>query len=268
MTITFHVPDEAGVTRTAIEGLGIAYRNADGQWQWLNNAVCNAGAKTLTVEVDHFCEFSMLEGFQLIPISANVQVNETLPLQVMTCKSPDKEDDVLASLVYKPYPVEDISVSASKWSVNDVLGGNATLGTITGSGLSATFTAPATQPDPKTVAASVELNELGHQEKILLFSLITIGQEGYHGEFQVSATGPIIAWTGTGEATWTLNDEGEFDISGTITPDEDVYPIGDCNCTLDERTKSFENMGQVRDWTDPPTVYWVIPTLIWSATCV
>jgi hypothetical protein len=272
VTLTFQAP-ESGETRISIEGMGIAYHDVEGYWPWLDVSR-DADAKTLSVEVEHFCEFSMLEGYQLSPVDAEIQVNESIQLQVMSCVAPGDDDlEGLLELLltghsYRCRPAGELEVMVTNWSVNDIPGGNDTFGTVTaGSSRNATYKAPKQQPDPKTVMVTAEIGELSQSGKVWVCSLVTIGQEGYHGGFETISTGGPVSWTGFGEATWTPAENGEYAVSGTITPEDTQYDIGGCRCTLDQTTQSFANFGQIRDWTDPPTIYWVIPLTTWSATC-
>jgi hypothetical protein len=277
VTLTFDPPQDE-VSRISIEGLGIAYHNAAGQWEWLGEAVCDTGNRTLSVDIAHFSIFGMFSGFNLLPSSAGVQVGETVQLQIMYCMAPDSGDE-LASLVFECRAAE-VTAMFSKWSVNGTESGNSTVGTITtGNTPNATFTAPQDQPDPETVQVTVEVSEIlvslttTTTEKVVLYSLITIGETpGYSGDFTVSAYGPSVwtDWTAHGTATWTPSEDygeyGEYDVTVSITPDQTQFFLGDAVCILNGTTQTYENLGQIKDWSDPPTAYWII-NVQWSATC-
>ncbi len=274
LTLTFSAP-EAGVSRTAIEGLGIAYHNADNHWQWLTGVTIDTDAKTLSVPIEHFSVYSMLSGYIVTPASASVDVNNTVALQIMYCRSTQPDDSDLASLVFECHAATPSEALVTDWSVNGTAGGNATFGTIAGSGPNATFTAPAQTPDPSTVQVTAEVTDVlgsltAPSGKVMVFSLITIGQTAsYQGDFTVSTQGMgVVNWTGTGTASWTpSNSYGEYTVSSTITPDQTEFVIGDAVCTLNGATQTYENIGEIKAWSEPATAYWVL-NVSWSATCV
>jgi len=67
--------------------------------------------------------------------------------------------------------------------VNGIVGGNGTVGTISGSGQSATYTAPATKPSPDTVTVTANVDAAwGNTDKVIVFSDITISDtKSMHG---------------------------------------------------------------------------------------
>jgi hypothetical protein len=271
VTLTFDAPEDE-VSRISIEGLGIAYHNADGQWEWLGEAVCDTGNRTLSVDIAHFSIFGMFAGFNLLPSSAGVQVGETVQLQTMYCMAPDAGDD-LASLVFE-CRAADVTAMFSKWSVNGTEGGNGTVGTITtGNTPNGTFTAPQEQPDPDTVQVTVEVSDIlasltsTATEKVVLFSLIAIGDvSDYSGDFTVSSTQGTVAWSGTGHSTWTLAENGEYSVASTITPSQTQYTIGNVNCFLNGTTQTYVAQGYIAELSDSASIFWHI-SMNWSATC-
>lgn len=92
----------------------------------------------------------------------------------------------------------------------------------------------------------------------------------YSGGFVVASNMGIFPWTGHGEATWTPDEQygeyGEYVVTATLTPDQTTFVVGDAVCTLDKPDQSIEGTGEIKDFTNPPTTYWVL-NATWSATC-
>jgi len=274
VSLTFSVP-EAGVERTSLGGIGIAFQDENGNWRWLSVVSRDETNKTLTVQAAHFSDHAVIEGLRISPGQATVDEGKTVQLQVQLCAS-GKSDGPLASLVCECSPLTGVDTDLSDWSVNSIPGGNSTYGTISESLNSATFTAPSKAPEPNTVRVSVNAqatqwswNGSASTEKTLLFSSITIGSAGtYKGSFTVNSE-MGIPWTGKGEATWTPldpeKDTGEYTVSGMITPDTTEYSDGDAVCILNESKQKFEGIGEIRK--DPLGQYWTIETTQFLATC-
>ncbi|HUX90260.1 MAG TPA: hypothetical protein VMV48_06170 [Gallionellaceae bacterium] len=211
--------------------LGAAYQTSTGYWKWLGTPTTDSIAKTMTISTTHFTDFSMVQGYRLQPLSKTLKVNDSLSLQVVYCYPPPvaPSDDLtplglpcsapaaqggLAPLVY-----------VSDWSVNGVAGGNGTTGTVSGNGLGATYTAPATKPAPNIVAASARVN-LGSGAKVLVASNITITDlvPGYTGTVNFTTTvttSGVNTSNGVANVTWVqtenLPDVKTYTASGTIS---------------------------------------------------
>jgi len=211
--------------------LGAAYQTATGFWQWLSTPTVDSVAQTVSVSTTHFTDFSMVQGYRLQPLSKTLKVKETLALQVVYCYPPPvAPDDDLTPLGLScntPAAQGGLAplVFISEWSVNGTLGGNATAGTVSGNGFSATYTAPATKPTPNTVAVSARVN-LGTKGKTLVVSNVTITDSAttYTGtvNFSINLGGGVTS-SGTANVTWTqfedLGDTRRYVPSGTITGD-------------------------------------------------
>jgi len=181
VTLTFGYSNQ-DLNGTAAEALGGAYQTAEGYWRWIDDPVVDAAAKIVTVATTHFTDFAFVEGLSLRPAKAKVMVNGSIDLKVVYCypyrgpdhDNPDKvglgmdcddEDSDLAPLA----PV-------SEWAVNGVAGGESELGTINATNSQeATYTAPATKPNPDTVTVSARLSIA--DGAALLLSHITIVDE-------------------------------------------------------------------------------------------
>ncbi|MEN6321688.1 MAG: hypothetical protein ABFD82_23440 [Syntrophaceae bacterium] len=271
--LTISAPN-AGVTRTGLKWIGIAYRKTDGSWEWVS-VTRDTVNKTVSAEVDHFCQTSQLEGVQLVPLSGSVQIKKTLQLQVMTSLPLEESNDPLASLtpVYKLRPIQTSEFLLTNWSVNGTAGGNSTYGTVAGGDTSAVFTAPGDRPNPETVAVSVEAlyasfsGSVSLNQYLLISSITIIKESSYVGNFTVSAhnMGSVADWTAKGQATITPKGNYEYTMTGTVTADNTVY-YGNCILNGTARPFTYESVS-FHLQEDPPTMYWVIPNLSWSATC-
>jgi hypothetical protein len=112
----------------------------------------------------------------------------------------------------------------SEWSVNGTLGGNGTVGTISGNGPSATDTAPSTKPIPNTVTVSARVN-VGTKGKTLVVSNITITDAAdYTGTVHFTTSLPGVTVTnGVVNVSWKLiedtGDTRKYRPTGTISGD-------------------------------------------------
>ena len=216
VTLTFTVP-EAGVSRTGVDGLGIALRDdASGQWTWLADATRDAGAKTVAAATTHFCETSVIEGIQLRPLIATVQLGATQALTLAYCVQEETLDGNLAGLVYDCDMGLAPLVGTHGWSVNGIAGGNATVGTVAadaGNGQLGTFTAPGQRPSPSTVLAGTWVGASGKRADTFVASNLNIGGPAtFRGPVTVVSTG-LMNYTAKGDLTLTpsILPNGEYD---------------------------------------------------------
>ncbi len=296
--LTFNAP-EAGVSTTSIEGLGIAYHKADGQWQWLDGT-SDSTNKTLSVETTHFSVYSLLAGYQLIPNHADVDVDHEVKLQILACVDPqiyDQPADAPASqrthqntvfrvdhqTVYECRPIFFKGATAIDWSVNSIIGGNDTVGTISAPfNFDATYRAPPKQPNPKTVNVSAQFMMDGYAnkipEKVLLVSSITINkQPDYSGSFVSTINQFGLQWTATGDVKWTMVSSDSngpiYEVDGTVSPDQTVFQDGDWSCVLSSpATQSWQTSGMIFSGQNPfpgqtlPGIAWGVQAF-WDGTC-
>jgi hypothetical protein len=121
----------------------------------------------VSIQTDHFSDWSMLTGIQLRPSQATVKTGASQVLQIRTCNNnvaPEEPDDQLVPLIYACEDTPDATYGFGNWSVNGVAGGSADSGTVVADGDSATnkatFTAPESVPAGNPVAVSVEVLDL------------------------------------------------------------------------------------------------------------
>lgn len=232
--------DDTDLEGSDPEALDVATQITGGYWQWIEGAVVDEGNRTVTLTTTHFSDWSLVTGYKIKPLSASVKGGLTVSLEVVFCHTQDPEPDPNGGdeLAYlgltcdsnKSYPV-------SNWSVNGVAGGNGTIGTVSGNGATATYTAPNEPPTPNTVTVSADVNakslKTGKPVKTVVISNITItGSEiSYDGnlKFSINALGGLDI-TGTAVVTWTqfedLGDVKSYLPTGTITAD---IQLSDCD---------------------------------------
>lgn len=177
VTLTFGYTDQ-DLLGTAADLLGVAFQTKDGYWQWAGSGTIDTTAKTLSIGVTHFTDFSKVAGLQIRPDQKTVKVKTSLGLEVVDCYQQDipGSGGQLVSLGYN-CDSELVSLSkadqASEWAVNGRVGGGGPFGSVVGSSRAATYTAPATAPLPKTVAVSARVDR-GAKGQTLMVSNITI----------------------------------------------------------------------------------------------
>ncbi|MEK6697824.1 MAG: hypothetical protein AABZ10_02160 [Nitrospirota bacterium] len=219
MTFTY---TDADLINTAAEALGVAFQTSDGHWQWNGDPIVDVAAKTVTVDITHFSDWSLVKGFQIRPPTATVQVGQSVALKVAYCFTPQTIDGMdmgdIAPLGYEcAGSTQDLApllpvAPVSDWSVNSVAGGNSTVGTVSGSKTSATYHAPAVKPSSNPVAVSARV-DAGKKGKVLVVSNITITDKiAYIGNvnFDVTTydgTSVYMHVVGSANVTWNQYDD-------------------------------------------------------------
>jgi hypothetical protein len=264
--ITFSLTDSvlAGTDTLYVD---IARQNDDGVWGVLKNRRLDWDAHTITCTTSHLSDYSLTDGVQIRPARALAVVHQSVPLVVRYCeRSAIAGDPDLVALVID---CDDDSAplnSFTNWSVNSIVGGNSTVGRVAPtSGQQVTYTAPATEPDPNTVAVSVRTDYYG--SVALLVSNITIGStEDWDGE--ITAIYPngdrarsLIRWVFTGQADTQKIYKPEGPVEYTLG-------FGDCAfVSLSPDSYTFDGTEGVMiiDYAvDPPSVLMAFGTF-WDA---
>ena len=203
VSVAFSYAD-ADLANTAAEALGVAYQSGDGLWHWVGPPAVDATAKTVTVSTDHFTDYAPVAAFGLRPASATVQLNKTLTVAGVYCYlgviDPAYADqagiDCGAGL--NPNDLEPIVGAITEWNVNGVSGGTPATGTVTGSSLTATYTAPSSQPSGAvTVSARMRSGPSG---TAVVSSRLSVGRgfSAYLANVSISGTfseGPVTRTT-------------------------------------------------------------------------
>ncbi len=170
LTFSF-TPDQ--VLGTSPELLRVASQNGDRFWELHEELVLDADEGTVSVESTHFSDWSLVTGALLSPQSATIKPGETVSLSVVICERV-QSDDLLAPLVAECRPSEVIGNLVKNWSVNGTPGGDGTVGTVAvQDDRRAIYTAPATAPQPSSVAVSAEYTTL-EGALVLLISNIEV----------------------------------------------------------------------------------------------
>jgi len=171
--LTFHFTPEQ-ILGSAPELLRVASQNRDGFWELHEQVQIDADAGTVSVDTNHFSDWSLVTGALLSPRSATVKVGETVPLTVVVCERVQPDDDLLAVLAAECRTSEVIRNLVRNWSVNGTPGGDGNIGTVSVlEDRSALYTAPAQPPQPNTVAVSAEYTTL-QGGLVLLVSNISV----------------------------------------------------------------------------------------------
>lgn len=130
--------------------MGIAMQDDKGQWYTLNKSELDTIAKTISGNINHFSDWSNFSAIKIVPDNARLKVTNSKTLEVAgVTPSPQVNDEDLAPLERSPKNVI--------WKVNNVVGGNASSGTINGRKLGGYYTAPASVPNQNPVAVSANL---------------------------------------------------------------------------------------------------------------
>jgi hypothetical protein len=218
VSLTFKY-DDGDLKDTSAEALGVAFQRADGYWQWVSDPVIDTTAKTVTGKTSHFCDGSVVRGVRMRPDKKTVKTQGTVPLEVVFCYLPETEEGpgglpAPVPLVQVGYACDvdnqDLGVivppEVGLWSVNNIVGGNFDVGSVSGSDTRATYKAPLIKPTPATVSVTARVHtETGEME---VASEITIADlKTYLGGFSFNEvyTDSNIKITGSGELTWTLD---------------------------------------------------------------
>jgi hypothetical protein len=182
MTLRLHYSD-AEIANTHPSFLSVAYQDTQGLWHAYRAPTVDTNGKTVTVQTTHFSDWSTFSGVQLRPPQATVHVGQTLTLQVMYCE--EVAEDTQVAALHKCVPW-DPAERTLFWSVNGVLGGGGTIGTVAGlastdASNDAVYTAPPHVPNGNSmrVAVSAEIYNVQHPEDraVILVSNVTVEDE-------------------------------------------------------------------------------------------
>jgi hypothetical protein len=282
ITASFGATDLDGTAPAALE---FAYQGANRSWTLppgatLTTTTDAAGTLTggtLSVPTSHFSDWSLVAGWQLTPLEADVDVQGTLQLVVKNCQPDEYPGTDLVSLVSFCAPLTGMYPVI--WSVNGKEGGDSTVGTITGNPVSSTasataiYAAPTTVPSPATVAVSAAVTPLAnagaHSQKYVLVSHVTV-QSQPHASIIARAVGGSASTTvqvdssntnhisysvnlneelhaklrgpfpqGNGTWLWTLDSSASLDVVGSSYTEDEHQSMGDIDGTTSCDTQSF-----------------------------
>lgn len=148
------------VLGTAPQLLRVASQTPEGFWASHEASTLDADERTVSFDVSHFSDWSLVTGTLLSPQEATVQPGETVTLNVVVCERVTG-DDQLTPLVAECRTSEVFRNLVRNWSVNGTPGGDASVGAVTvQEDRSALYTAPAVAPPASPVAVSAEYTTL------------------------------------------------------------------------------------------------------------
>jgi hypothetical protein len=221
------------LSKVSIEGMGMAFQDAEGYWNRLPGATFDAAANTLSVMTDHFTDYAPVAVTLLQPLAKTVKPGESVQLELSSCYPVKVSTDPNGWRGYHCDNYLGVLESAKEWYVNGITGGDATVGTIKGISDTARYSAPNKPPSPSTVNASVKLTngEGADAQNVELFSQITISEPGdFTGKITISWSFMELPFTITiDDVTLTLKDDGldetNYTMSGTakISPSSFTY---------------------------------------------
>jgi hypothetical protein len=157
--LTFSFTPEQ-VLGTAPQLLRVASQTPEGFWESHESSVLDANERTVSFDVSHFSDWSLVSETLLSPQEATVRPGEAVTLNVVMCERVTG-DDQLTPLVAECRTSEVFRNLVRNWSVNGTPGGDASVGTVTvQEDRSALYTAPAVAPQANPVAVSAEYTTL------------------------------------------------------------------------------------------------------------
>jgi len=179
--------DNKDLNGTVPEALTMAFQGPDGTWHELDVEKLDQQAKTLTVAVTHFTDWSFLSRIRIYPETATLRVGESLRLRLTPCYYHDS----LFKRITKSLGQEACEVTDKKNTWHIVPNWVADVGTINPgdaiSKLSVIYTAPSKKPTPNvaTVGLPFALEGYGDGEFVgiphrgMFTARITIVDRGY-----------------------------------------------------------------------------------------
>ncbi len=267
---TFAVPvklafayDDQDLDGANPDALGVAFQDTKRFWRSMTTVQLDQVNRKLTVSTSHFTDWtSHLRGLQLQPGRATVAVGKSVSLLLVNCRSGVDEGSDLASLAIVCVPTF-FNASASGWAVNGAPGGVAGLGLVAQtSGISATYTAPATKPSPNRVAVSAQTS--GALGRATVVSNITIIEASWSG----TAKSTSVAYNVNADVTWsldrTVNNVSTYLPSGTVSISGGEL-LSRCSLTPSSFVIGPNNGVMTIDYNANPPTYWAGGSVGWPA---
>jgi len=236
--------------------LWIVTQAADGSWNAALKSVVDKNAGTVTVEANHFSDWALGKfiDFVLEPSSRKIQKGQSVQLKLtgfMPKQTADEEDlaplipiselgNDLAPLTPIP-PVESrlMDFRVKQWTLN---GANAPVsnsnGSLTASGLTATYTAPNSKPSVNPVAITVQLESRttgGKTGSYFVTSNITVIESDYFLFIEIDGTNYEFY---------------QYGFDGIIVPDPNNYTqvvCGSSNSVLEIAANRIVNSTTIKE---------------------
>ena len=260
--ITFRYDPELG----DMDGLTVAYQDAQHFWRVADPVALDQGARTATVSTTHLSPWVGGIPYQLLPAKATVPLRKFQSLTLGYCPVKPGTNPLKA----RCKPAQPDGFSMDDWKVNDVDLGTPSSGTVAEAGsYGATYSAPSTMPPVPIVLVSGHLHKwTGGGQKTTLYSTIKLLGDSWVGHAS-GRNGPIkhevdVTWTlestvgnlytyratGTANAVWTRCQLSPSSFTGALD---------------DQVLGTPQSFLQVNRDTDPPT-YSGIGQVYWMAT--
>ncbi|HET7152412.1 MAG TPA: hypothetical protein VFJ29_01505, partial [Candidatus Kapabacteria bacterium] len=230
VVLTLHYSDSALAGGNA-ELLGVAYQDDNGNWFGVTGGAVDTAAKTITVPISHFSNWSEYESYVMLPVNNPITVltSGTLNFYVANTgapvSNPSGNPTQLAPLGQNIIP--------NAWMVNGVVGGTSGTGTI-GAGLQkqGIYTAPASMPSPNNVSVSAQIT-LPNLSSVILQTTVNILAQNWKLERTVirtydcgSATPYSYTLTSGGDITFQLGSTYQITGVGSFS-DSPNYGLAD-----------------------------------------
>jgi len=195
-SLTFNYTD-SDVNGTDPLLLFTAFQDSIGQWEVIDSdKEVDSVGKTVSFDISHFTIMSLGPGVYISPTLSELSANQESSLKVNRWLASKKNSTILVPA--QPYTVSQVS----DWAVNGVLGGSVEDGTIIadGPGALATYTAPESIDQNRTVQVSVKVNEpqtirqrpgkvIVFQDHIYNLTLKLIGNISFQVDIYLTQTG-------------------------------------------------------------------------------
>lgn len=170
-----------GNANIAPSSAAIAFQGSDNIWQGLVAvSQTDAGRHSVTATISHFTDFAIFQRWYIAPDTTSVETGATVSFLVYTTDLPDIGAATIQSPLPDPYTIQSADVKT--WAVNNISGGNSTVGTIApgGNRSTATYTAPRIVPDenPVEVEATVDRSGEGKPDVVVTASVTITSPAG------------------------------------------------------------------------------------------
>jgi hypothetical protein len=224
------------------EFLWIITQSNDGSWNAMLHGEVNTTTKTVAVQTSHFSDWTLGKfiDLSLTPSSTVLLKNQSVTLKIagFVRDQSVQDDDELAPLIPIPDGVDGLTpltpippvesrlmdFRVKQWMLNGVSApvSNAN-GSLNGTNMDATYTAPGSKPAVNPVAVSVELessNKEGRKSSYLLNTQISVVDSDLYVLVKIDGA-PVEYY--------------QYGLNGTAPPDPNNYTL--TNCAIDGENK-------------------------------
>jgi hypothetical protein len=176
--------EDGDVEGTVPEALSIAYQDAKGAWHAQDSVTLDQAAKTLTIPVTHFSDYSTFARLRLNPPKATVKVGQAIIIQLLVCA----EQGFFDRLLSRPVSCEQQPPTGeAEWTLEGPGRIQVSEHAQRDQMIYVTYIAPATKPNPNTAKVKLKVKfytwnqETGRRQIIedTFESRITIVGQGY-----------------------------------------------------------------------------------------